>query len=235
MSSRAPRNRLRIRRGELSPRGEYLYDEGADAIHNHGAKLSNYNIPTDMQAPFHPSRAFSPAPWSAAPAIAHQPTTAHRPMQAIQCTTAAAPLSSSESRESGRGRWWRWRNRLPACGNNRLPIASAAARPLSDRGGGESSFPHQGTPCQRTALSHTRVPLASAQRARHPPDGARYGAPSSRRRSLRRAILPTALATARRLPTALATARHLPTAPRDRLRVRARAAPCGRTCHSPSQ
>jgi hypothetical protein len=134
--------------------------------------LPNYNIPTDMQAPFHPS-AFSPAPWSALP---HQPTTAHRPMQAIQCTTAAAPLSSSESRESGRGRWWRWRNRLPACGNNRLPIASAAARPLSDRGGGESSFPHQGTPCQRTALSPTRVPLASAQRARHPPDGARYGA-----------------------------------------------------------
>ena len=57
-----------------------------------------------------------------------------------------------------------------------LPAHCAAARPLSDRGGGESSFPHQGTPCQRTALSHTRVPLASAQRARHPPDGARYGA-----------------------------------------------------------
>ena len=118
----------------------------------------------------------------------HQPTTAHRPMQAIQCTTAAAPLSSSESRESGRGRWWRWRNRLPACGNTRL-VEPLPAQPLVRSQTGEGA----------RALSHTRVPLASAQlfptpgyplpalnarailptalaTARHPPDGASYGA-----------------------------------------------------------
>ena len=102
-------------------------------------------------------------------------------MQAIQCTTAAAPLFSSESRESGRGRWWWRRNRLPACGNRTRPrLVPLPAQPLVRsalrQGRGRELFPTPGYP----------LPAHNA-----------------------RAILPTALATARRLPTALATARRL--------------------------
>ena len=178
--------------------------------------LPNYNIPTDMQAPFH-STPFSVQP---GPVVTGQPpTTAHRPMQAIQCTTEAAPLFSSESRESGRGRWWaveeeektsRLReHQATHCQRSRSSaLRQGRGRELFPTPGyplpAHSSFPHQGTPCQRTVFPTPGYPLPALNA---------------------RAILPTALATARRLPTA----------PRDRLRVRARAAPCGRTCHSPSQ
>ena len=170
--------------------------------------LPNYKIPTDMQAPFF-TRSVQPGAWSA-----HSRTTAHRPYH----TTEAAPLFSSESRESGRGRWRRRRNRLPACGNTRLvPLpAQPLVRSALRQGRGRELFPTPGYPLPaHNARAILPTALATARR------------------------LPTALATARRLPTALATARRLPTAlttaPRDRLRVRARAAPCGRTCHSPSQ
>jgi hypothetical protein len=127
-----------------------------------------------MQAPFHPSRAFSPAPWSAAPAIAHQPTTAHRPMQAIQCTTAAAPLSSSESRESGRGRWWRWRNRLPACAEQQATHCQRSRSSALRQGRGRELFPTPGYPLP--ALNARAILPTALATARHPPDGARYGA-----------------------------------------------------------
>ena len=56
--------------------------------------------------------------------------------------------------------------------------------------------------------------------------------PLSDRRALSHTRVPIASCI---LPVALTTALRLPTAPRDRLRVRGRAAPCGRTCHSPFQ
>ena len=153
--------------------------------------LPNYNIPTDMQAPFH-STPFSVQP---GPVVTGQPpTTAHRPMQAIQCTTEAAPLFSSESRESGRGRWWAVEEEektSPPAGTPGYPLP---AQPLVRSQTGEGAralshtrvplasaqlFPTPGYPLPAHSLSHTRVPLASAQRARHPPYSARYGAPSA--------------------------------------------------------
>ena len=153
-----------------------------------------------MQAPFDSPLSVQPGP-VVSRTSQPQRTGPCRPYNVPQQLLRSSRLKV-ENQDEGGGGPWRRRKRLPACGNTRLPIASAAARPLSDRGGGESSFPHQGTPCQRTALSHTRVPLASAQSFPHQgtPCQRSTRAPSSRRRSLRRAILPTVLATARHPP-----------------------------------
>lgn len=140
--------------------------------------LPNYNIPTDMQAPFD-SRPLSVQPGPVVSRTSQpQRTGPCRPYNVPQQLLRSSRLKVENQDEGGGGGGG---IDFPGLREHQAStIASAAARPLSDRhadrGGGKSSFPHQGTPCQRTALSRTRVPLASAQRARHPPDGARYGA-----------------------------------------------------------